>query len=99
MCEKLFKIISKHGAKYQFGYITGVGCQDGTFMIKTILHIRQNYNLPTWVEFADLVKAFKKSNYAPLIVILVKYVSPPKTMLSNQTNVQKKYSQAHHQKY
>ena len=36
--KKLFKIIKKHGIKYQFGLSPGVGCQDGTFKIKALLH-------------------------------------------------------------
>ena len=30
ICEWLFKIISKHGVKYQFVSTPGVGCQYGT---------------------------------------------------------------------
>ena len=70
MCRKLLKIMIKHGVKCQFGYTPGVGCQDGTFMIKTLLHLRHNHNLPTWVAFADLFKAFNTSNHALLISIL-----------------------------
>ena len=94
----LFKIISKHGVKCQFGSTPGVGCQDGTFTIKTILYLRQNHNLTTWVAFVDLVKASDTSNHALLIAILRKYGTPPKTTLSYQTHVRQKYSQAHHQK-
>ena len=34
ICKRLFKIIRKHGVKYQFGSSPGVGRQDGTFTIK-----------------------------------------------------------------
>ena len=54
MCGRLFKIISKHVVKCQFGSTPRVGSQDGTFTIKTLLHLRQNHNLPTWVAFGDL---------------------------------------------
>ena len=47
MCGWLFKIISKHVMKCQFGSTPGVGFQDGTFVIKTLLHIRLNHNLLT----------------------------------------------------
>ena len=47
ICKRLFKIIKKHGVKYQFGTSPGVGCQDGTFTIKTQLHNRHNHNLPS----------------------------------------------------
>ena len=56
MCTRLFKIIKKHGVKYQFGLTPDVGCQDGSFTIKTMLHLRYNHNLPTFVMFADIVK-------------------------------------------
>ena len=78
ICGQLLNIISKHGVKYQFGYTPGVGCQDGTFTIKKILHLRQNHNLPTWMAFADLVKAFDTSNHTLLITILRKYGAPPR---------------------
>ena len=75
---RLFKIIKKHGVKYQFGSTPGVGCQDGSFTIKTMLHLRYNHNLPTFVMFADLVKAFDTSNHKPMVEILKKYGCPPK---------------------
>ena len=73
MYGQLFKIISKHGVKCQFGFTPGVASQDGTFTIQTLLHLRHNHNLPTWVAFADLFKAFDTSNDALLITILGKY--------------------------
>ena len=79
-------------------YETLVGFQDGTFMINTLIHLRHNHNLPKWVAFADLVKAFGTSNHALLIAILGKYGAPPKTTLSNLTHVRQKYSEAHHWK-
>ena len=78
MCGRLYKIINKHGVKFQFGSTPGVGCQDSTLTIKTLLHIRHNHNLPTWVAFTELVKAFDTSNYALLIAILVKYGASPR---------------------
>ena len=47
ICKRLFKIINKHGVKYQFVSSPGVGCQDGTFTIKTLLHMQHNHNLPS----------------------------------------------------
>ena len=78
LCTQLFHIITEHGVKYQFGSTPGVGCQDVSFKIKTMLHLRQNHKLPTWVMFADLVKAFDTSNHIILIEILRKYGCPPK---------------------
>ena len=78
MCGRLFKIISKHGVECQFGSTPGVGCQDGTFIIKTLIYLILNHNLSTWVAFADLVRAFDTSNHALLIAILGKYGAPPR---------------------
>ena len=77
MCRQLFKIINKHGVKCHFGSTPGVGYQDGTFIIKTLLNLRHKHNLPTWLEFADLFKVFDTSNHALLIAILGKYGAPP----------------------
>ena len=77
MCGQLFNKISKHGVKCQFGSTPGVGCQDGTFIINTLLHIRHKHNLPTWVALTDTFKAFDTSNHALLVAILDKYGVPP----------------------
>ena len=77
LCVRLFRVIKKHGVKYQFGSTPWVGCQDGTFTIRTLLHLRHNHNLPTWVAFADIFKAFDTSNHQLMVMILEKYECPP----------------------
>ena len=72
LCTRLFKIIRKHGVKYQFGLTPGVGCQDGRFTIKTMLHLWYNQNLPTFVMIAELVKEFDTSNHILMVEILKK---------------------------
>ena len=78
LCTILFKRIRKHGVKDQFGSTPGVGCQDGSFTIKTMLHLRYNQNLPTFIMFDDPVKAFNTSNHKLMVEILNKYGCPPK---------------------
>ena len=78
MCTRLFKIIKKHGVKYQFSSTPGLGCQDGSFTIKMMLHLRYNQNLLTFVMFANLVKEFDTSNQKLMVEILKKYGCPPK---------------------
>ena len=77
LCARLFKVIKKYGVKYQFGSTPGVGYQNGTFTIKTLLHFRHNYNLPTWVASVDLFKAVDTSNQQLMVMILEKYGFPP----------------------
>ena len=78
LCKIMFSIIKKHGVKYQCGYSPGVGCQYGTFTIKTLLHTRHNHNLPTYVAFVDLLKAFDTVDHTLMLQILKKYGFPPK---------------------
>ena len=59
--------------KYQFGSTTGVGFQDGSFKIKTVLNLRYNHNVPIFEMFADLVKAFDASIQKLMVKILKKY--------------------------
>ena len=77
LCTQLFKIIDVHGVRYQFRSTPFVGWQDGSFTIKTMLQLRNNHNLPTWVTF-DLVKAFDTSRHILMIKILEKYGCPLK---------------------
>ena len=78
MWKRLFKIINSHGVKYQFGSSPGFGCQDGLFTLKTALHARHNHNLPTFVAFVDLVKAFDTVDHRLLMKVLERYGAPPK---------------------
>ena len=78
MNERLFKILDKHGTRYQFGGTPGLGCREGIFTLKTLLHTRRNHNLSTHVAFIDLVKAYDTANHKLLIKVLEKYGVPPK---------------------
>ena len=76
--ERLYRLLGKHSVNTQFGAAPEVGCQDGSFTLKTLLHLRRQHNLPTFVAFVDLVKAFDTTNHELLVEILQQYGAPPK---------------------
>jgi hypothetical protein len=45
MNKRAFKLLSKHGMKFQFRGTPQLGCQDGLFVLKTMLNMRKNHNL------------------------------------------------------
>ena len=53
--ERLYRLLGEHGVNTQFGATPEVGCQDGSFTLKTLLHLRRQHNLPTFIAFVDLV--------------------------------------------
>ena len=73
MCKRLLKIMNLHGVKYHFGSSLGVGFQDGLFTLKTVLYARHNHNLPTYVAFVDMVKAFDIVDHIIMMSILERY--------------------------
>ena len=73
ICKRFFKIIKKHGVKYQFRSSPGAGCQDGIFTIKIILHTQHNHKLPSYAAFVDLVKAFDTVNHDMILKLLERY--------------------------
>ena len=78
MTARAYKILDKNRTKYQFGASPNVGCQDGNFTLKTLLHLCRQHDLETYVIFADLVKAFDTSNHKLILEILQKIGAPPK---------------------
>ena len=82
LTARCFLLLEKHGTKYQFGATPKSGCQEGSFTLKSLLHLRRQHNLDTFVVFADLVKAFDTSNHELMIQILEKYGAPPKFCLA-----------------
>ena len=78
ICKRLFKIIKKYGVKYQFGSSTGVGCQDGTFTIKTLPHTQHNHNLLSYAAFVYPVKEFDTFNHDMMLKALERCGDPPK---------------------
>ena len=78
MSNRLYKILAVQETKCQFGATPNIGCQDGSFTLKSLLHLRREHNLPTFVAFVDLVKAYDTANHKLMFEILNKYGAPPK---------------------
>ena len=91
LTARLYKLLHLHGTKYQFGATPNSGCQDANYTLKTLLHLRRQHNLETFVVFADLAKAFDTTNHALIVNILQKYGAPPKLTSS----IEKLYSNLH----
>ena len=67
VCSKIFssvmngralQLLNANGTCFQFGGTPELGCQDGLFVLNTLLTMHKNHNLPTYVAFVDLVKAY-----------------------------------------
>jgi hypothetical protein len=78
MNERAFKLLDMSGTKFQFGGTSELGCRDGLFVLKTMLNLQKNQNLPSHVAFIDLVKAYDTANHNILLDIIERYVAPPR---------------------
>jgi hypothetical protein len=78
LTERAYSLLKTNCVKTQFGATPLVGCQDGNFTLKTLLHLRHQHNLPSYVAFIDLVKAYDTANHKLLIELLARYGAPRK---------------------
>ena len=74
--KRLLVLIKKYGIENQLGSQPGRGCQDGLFLLRSLLELRRNHNLETWALFVDLKKAFDTINHELLYGLLAKYGAP-----------------------
>ena len=91
LTARLYKLLALHGTKYQFGATPNSGCQDANYTLKTLLHLRRQHNLETFVVFADLAKAFDTTDHVLISNILQRYGAPPRLVNS----IERLYSNLH----
>jgi hypothetical protein len=80
-----FRLLKLHETQFQFGGTPNQGCQDGLFTLKTLLNAHKNHNLPSFVAFVDLVKAYDTANHDLLLKVLKKSGAPPKFVAAIKT--------------
>ncbi len=54
-------------------------------ILKTLLNAHKNHNLPSFVAFVDLVKAYNMANHNLLLKVLEKYGAPPNFVAAIKT--------------
>jgi hypothetical protein len=94
VCSKIFSsimnghafcLLELHGTRFQFGGTPTLDCQDGLFTLKTLLNVHKNHNLPSFVAFVDLVKAYNTANHDLPLKVLTKYGAPSKFVTAIKT--------------
>ena len=78
LADRAQRLLDKVGIKQQFGGMAAKGCADAQFTLKSLLHLRHQHNLPSYVMYVDLVKAYDTVNHELLFDILEKYGAHPK---------------------
>ena len=77
MNGRAFRLLNTNRTCFPFSGTTELGCQDGLFVLKTLLTMHKNHNLPSYVAFVDLVKAYTAANNELLLTLCEKYGAPP----------------------
>ena len=82
MNARAYQLLAEHGTRFQIGGTPKLGCHDSLFVLKTMLNMRKNHNLPSYVGFVNLVKAYNTANQDLLFNILERYGAPPRFVLA-----------------
>jgi hypothetical protein len=63
MTTQAFRLLNKHGARFQFGRTLEIGCRNSLFTVKALLNTRWNHDLASYVGFVNFVKAYNTANH------------------------------------
>ena len=86
---RLQHILKIEGTPVQFGASPDTGCPDGSFSLKTLLQIRKEHDMISWVVFVDLIKAFDTINHEMMFKLLSKFGVPDRLLRVIKKNLPK----------
>ena len=62
-----------------------MGHRDGLFTLKALINAHRNHDLPSYIGFINLVKAYNTAYHTLLLRILEQYSAPPKFVAAIET--------------
>ena len=72
--------LKKYGTSLRFEVSPNMGCPKGSFSLRSLLQMRNEHNLQSWVVFADLIKDFDSIDHKFLFVLLEKFGIPSRPL-------------------
>ena len=74
--SRLQYILKSEATPVQFGASPKTGCPEGSVSLKSLLQLRKEHNMNSWVVFADLIKAFNSIHHGLMFKLLEKFGVP-----------------------
>ena len=72
IASRLLTLLLVQGISTHFGSTPKTGCPDGSFLIRTLLQMREKHTLNPWVVFVDLIEASDSIHHELLFILLKK---------------------------
>ena len=77
---RIQEALKKYGNPLQFGASPNMGCPEDSFSLRSLLQMRKEHSLQSWVVFADLIKAFDSIDHKLLFALLEKFSIPSRPL-------------------
>ena len=72
--------LEKCGTPLQFGASPNMGYPEGSFFLRSLLQMRREHNLQSWVVFTDLIKVFDSIDHKLLFTLLENFGIPDRPL-------------------
>ena len=72
--------LKKYGTSLQFGVSPNMGCPEGSISLRSLLQMRKEHNLQSWVVFDDLIMDFDYIDHEFLFALLEKFGMPDRPL-------------------